>query len=115
MPTETNLSSLALPAPVATYFATYAEHPDAAAACFSADGVVLDEARAHRGRAAIAAWLRDVAARYRYRSEPLTADARGAHLTVVSRVTGEFPGSPLMLRFGFTLADEAITKLEIAP
>lgn len=43
------------------------------------------------------------------------AESVGADTTVTARVTGTFPGSPVRLRFRFTVIGELISHLEIAP
>ena len=50
---------------------------------------------------------------YHYTSEPLAVDASGPEVTVTARVTGDFPGSPVELRYRFTLEGASIARLEI--
>lgn len=103
-----------LPAPVAAYFTADERGPDELARCFTTDAIVVDERHTHRGRAAIAAWRADTAAKYSSTSEPLTAHVEGAKVIVSARVTGNFPGSPVELRYAFTTAGDSIARLEIA-
>ncbi len=103
-----------LPDILTAYFAASNAHDaDAVAATFSPDGHVHDEDHDHRGRAAIAAWARDTFARYAMTTEALSADAAGNIQTVIARVTGTFPGSPLDLHYRFTLGATGIDTLEI--
>lgn len=101
--------------PIASFFAHEGTHPEAVAQCFSEDAVVLDEGHEHNGRAAVAAWNANVTAKYGFTSEPLAAETTGERTTVTARVSGSFPGSPIQLRFSFTVAGDLITRLEIAP
>jgi hypothetical protein len=39
----------------------------------------------------------------------------GPDAVVTARVTGDFPGSPVELRYGFALEGNRITRLEITP
>jgi ketosteroid isomerase-like protein len=103
-----------LPPPIATYFAADRADADAVARCFHEDAVVDDEHRTYRGRAAIACWTADATAKYHYTSEPVRQETSGRETVVTARVTGEFPGSPAMLRYHFTLGDGAIVRLEIS-
>jgi ketosteroid isomerase-like protein len=112
MPTNADIP-IELPAPIAAYFAADAADVNAVARCFIENAVVIDEHREHRGRHAIARWKAEATARYHYTSEPLTLDLSGADAVVVARVTGDFPGSPVELRFRFALEGERIAKLEI--
>ena len=102
-----------LPPPVAAYFASDASDANAAARCFSESAVVIDERREHRGRPAITRWRAEAAAKYHYTSAPLGVDVSGPEVTVTARVTGDFPGSPVTLRYRFTLEGAAIARLEI--
>ena len=65
--------------------------------------------------AAIEAWKTDAASKYTYTATPHTLETQGRSYTVTSRVSGDFPGSPLDLRYRFTLERGKIASLEIAP
>lgn len=106
---------LELPAPIASFFAHGATDPVAVARCFTEDALVLDEGHEHRGRAAIAAWNADVVAKYSFTTAPLAVETDGARTTVTAEVAGDFPGSPVELRFRFTMDKDLIVRLEIAP
>ena len=112
MPTNAD-SPVDLPAPIAAYFTADAADARGVARCFTEHGVVIDERREHQGRHAIARWKTEAMAKYHYTSEPLTAEASGADVTVITRITGQFPGSPIELRYRFTLAGNKIATLEI--
>lgn len=106
---------LSLPKPIADYFALDRTAGAAVADCFSPDAVVIDEKRTHRGREAIARWKTQASTTYDYVTEPVTVDDQGDRITVTARLTGNFPGSPVDLRYAFTLAGKEIARLEIAP
>jgi len=105
-----------LPKAVAAYFdADAAGDAEAVAAAFTEDAVVTDERRTHRGRAAIAAWKAELARTLTYTTELLDAAQDGNAVVVRGRVSGSFPGSPVELRYRFTLAGGRISALAIAP
>src|SRR6476619_2014812 len=104
-----------LPAPVAAYFAADTTGAEAVAQCFTDGAVVIDERQEYRGRAAIARWKAEASARFRYTVARLGALVSGDQTTVTGRVTGDFPGSPVDLRYHFTLEGDKIARLEIAP
>jgi ketosteroid isomerase-like protein len=106
-------STIALAIPLASYFAADTADADAVARCFGEDAIVVDEDRTHRGRAAIARWKADATARYHYTGEPLAVEASGQETIVAVRITGNFPGSPVTLRYHFTLDGDTIARLEI--
>lgn len=105
-----------LPKPIAAYFeADRSRDADAVAKCFAADGVVKDERKRHQGHEAIRRWKAEASKAYTYRVEPHTI-ARDKDRTIVTgTVTGNFPGSPVDLRYFFTLQGESIAELKIAP
>ena len=112
MPRHAN-TPIHLPPPIAAYFAADTSDANAVARCFSESAVVIDERREHRGKPAITRWRAEAAAKYHYTSEPLAVDVSGPEVTVTARVTGDFPGSPVELRYGFTLEGASIARLEI--
>ena len=109
------MTKLKLPDPIAAYFETDKHDGEAIAQCFAEQATVKDEGRTHSGRAAIKAWKTEASAKYSYTSEPIGIEQRGDEYVVTSRLTGNFPGSPVDLRFAFRLEGGKIAFLEIAP
>jgi len=108
--------STKLPTPIAAYFA--AENTDDAGvftACFSHDAVVLDEGRTIQGIASIKAWKVDTKAKYRHSTEVIAAADKDGRTVVRGLVSGNFPGSPVELKFAFGLEGGRIMSLEIHP
>ena len=104
-----------LPAAVAAYFQAENAHDAAAVAqCFSADGEVRDEN-------ARASWPRrdqrmETRHQHKYAATvaPLACTATPAEGCVVrGEVSGNFPGSPVLLDFAFQLDAAKISVLEI--
>jgi hypothetical protein len=104
-----------LPGPVAAYFAADKLDGEAVARCFTEGAVVTDEGHTHTGRAAIRKWKADASAKYSYTNEPLACERQDGVIVVTNRLTGNFPGSPVNLRFYFTLDGDRIAKLEVIP
>ena len=104
-----------LPEPVAAYFAADMGDSEAVARCFTETAVVKDEGHTHTGRAAIKQWKADASAKYSYTSEPLACEQKDGKVVVTCRLTGNFPGSPVNLRFFFTLEGDKIASLDISP
>ena len=109
------MTKLILPAPIAAYFQVDAHAGEAITHCFTEEAVVKDEGRTHSGHAAIRAWKLDASSKYSYTSEPIDLEEKNGGYVVTSRVTGNFPGSPVDLRFAFRLERGKIAFLEIAP
>lgn len=108
------MSTLSLPEPIAAYFAADRMSPEAVARCFTPQATVRDEGRTHAGIDAIKAWKADAARQYRYTTEPLAVQQTDGVHVVTGRVAGNFPGSPLDLRYHFRLERGLIASLEIA-
>lgn len=104
-----------LPKPIADYFAADRMDGAAAARSFAEHAVVVDERKTYAGRDAIRRWKTEASAKYSYVSEPFAVTHDGDRILVVSRVTGNFPGSPIDLRYSFVLEGDEIVRLEIAP
>ncbi|OJU22135.1 MAG: polyketide cyclase [Sphingomonas sp. 66-10] len=104
-----------LPKPIAAYFAADAGNGAAVADCFTANAIVVDEQQTYQGRDAIAAWRSEAVAKYQYTSEPIMVEKVEDRTIVTAHLVGNFPGSPVDLRYAFTLADGAIARLEIVP
>lgn len=108
------MSTLNLPTPVAAYFSADRQSADAVASCFTMNGVVKDEGQTYVGSDAIKAWKLAASTVYEYTSEPVALAWHDEVCLVTSRVTGNFPGSPIDLRYAFRLKQELIASLEIS-
>lgn len=106
--------ALMLPTAIQAYFNADREGiPDAVAAAFTANGIVKDKGKTHRGRKAIRAWMADESQQYSYTVEPFMITTENGKTVVTSHAAGDFPGSPIDLRFLFVLAGDAVAELEI--
>ena len=105
-----------LPSAIESYFTGKNARDFALAASgFSASAVVKDEGRDHQGSDAIRTWIGATTAKYDDTAEVRAVSSNGANVEVTADVSGKFPGSPIVLRFNFTLDGGRISRLEIAP
>ena len=104
-----------LPKPVAMYLAADGGDAEAFSRCFAEDAVVRDEGRTYVGLAAIKQWKAEAKKKYQYTIEPLACAAKDGKTVITSRLTGNFPGSPVDLKFVFGLEADLIVSLEIGP
>jgi len=106
---------LDLPQPIAAYFTADKGDTEAFSQCFTEEAIVKDEGHTYRGRAAIKHWKADASNKYQYTSEPLASEQKDGKAIITSRLTGNFPGSPVNLRFFFGLEGDKIASLDIIP
>lgn len=109
------MSELNLPEPIVAYFDADQRDGDAVARCFIERAVVEDEGRSHCGHAAIEAWKTAASRKYSYTAEPFAQEQKEGRIVVKTRLTGNFPGSPVDLQFVFRLERGKIAHLEITP
>ncbi len=103
-----------LPPGIARYFdADRRRDAVAIAECFTTDAIVQDEEHTYTGRDEIRDWAAGYLAKYLSTTEPFAITDKSNKAVVTSHVVGNFPGSPVDLRYQFTLADGAIAGLEI--
>ena len=107
--------SLNLPKPIATYFSADKRVAKAVSECFTENAIVQDEGHTYKGRVAIEKWKTDASAKYQYTCEPLACEGKDGKTVVTSHLVGNFPGSPVDLRFFFQLEGDKIASLEIIP
>ena len=101
--------------PVANYIAAAnAQDIEAVTASFSEGAVVRDEGQTRQGIAAIRQWAVEVSKKYRPTVEALDVAHTDGRTILTGRVSGDFPGSPIELRYVFTLNGEKIERLEIS-
>jgi len=104
-----------LPEPVAAYFAGNKNYDvSAMLAPFAESAVVKDEGQERRGLAAIREWIEETNKKYAVKVDVSDVTGTAENTTVRGLVSGTFPGSPVELRYAFTLDGEKIARLEIS-
>jgi len=79
--------------------------------CFAEDAQVFDEGKTHIGKAEIEKWIDKSNRDYKATMEPVAYDEKEDILS--AKIAGTFPGSPLVLKFHFTMADGKIQSLKV--
>jgi hypothetical protein len=106
--------SIKLPTALECYFATENAHRAwAVEECFASNATVRDEGKTIQGSAAIKAWRVETGEKYQHSVEPLSVVTRDGKVVVTARVSGKFPGSPIILDHIFEMQGDKITSLEI--
>lgn len=81
--------------------------------CFSKSAIVHDEGKTHRGKAEILRWIEDSNQKYRATLKPLSYEETTSENLLTAEVSGNFPGSPAVLKFHFTLESDLINTLNV--
>ena len=115
--TTTTIDLTQLPATIRTYLAAHAaKEVDAAARAFDPDAVVTDEGHTFRGATQVREFLEKAGGQYTYTTDLVGAERVDDDPWVaVNRLEGDFPGGVVELRYAFTLVDDMISELVIAP
>lgn len=107
--------SLQLPEAVAAFFSADRHDGEAVSHCFTATAVVKDEGQVHRGAAAIKQWKDASSKKYSYTCEPFAVEQQDGRTVVTSKLVGNFPGSPVDLRYAFAVDGAKIASLTVTP
>ena len=103
-----------LPPTIAAYIAaSNARNAEALIGCFTLDAIVVDEGQTYRSLDAIRQWIAQTEATYAVTLAVTHVAEQGSETVVSCRVSGTFPGSPIDLRFFFTLEGDKIAALTI--
>lgn len=106
--------TITLPEPIATFFnADKSRDAERVANCFLDTSFVKDEGHTYLGRDEIRQWIAASSAKYSYTATPIDIRQEGGRTVVTSHLIGDFPGSPVDLRYFFTLQDGFIAELDI--
>jgi SnoaL-like domain len=81
--------------------------------CFAESAVVVDEGKTYTGMKAIRAWRNKVNALYNVRLEIVKETSNPEGIVVDVKCSGNFPGSPLIIKHYFIIRDEKISYLKI--
>jgi ketosteroid isomerase-like protein len=99
---------------ISDYFdASNARSAEGVAACFTPNAVVIDEGQERKGTAEILEWKAWAEKKYQPIYDVLGSTETDGRTIVTCKVSGSFPGSPVDLRFAFTLEDGKIARLQV--
>jgi hypothetical protein len=104
-----------LPGQISAYYQADLRDGSAVSECFTEDAVVRDEGNTYSGREAIHQWKTGSSKKYTYTVEPFALEEVEGKTVVTAHVVGNFPGSPVDLRYFFGLRGDKIASLEIKP
>ena len=105
--------SIDLPKPITDYFTADKGDSEAVVRCFTENAVVKDEGHVYNGVATIKQWKADSSKKYSYTTEPFASERKDNKTVITCHLIGNFPGSPVDLRYLFELKGDKIASLEI--
>lgn len=79
--------------------------------CFSENATVFDEGKNHNGKTEIQQWIKKANEEYQAVMKPVEYSAKEEVLK--AEVSGNFPGSPIILSYHFTFQNGLIESLKI--
>lgn len=81
------------------------------ASCFAETAVVFDEGKTHQGKAEIEKWIKKANEEYQAVMKPI--DYLPAEEILKAEVSGNFPGSPIVLSYHLEIKNDLIESLKI--
>jgi hypothetical protein len=81
---------------------------------FSQDAIVHDEGQEYRGVVAIKRRLASTVKKYAFTLTPIDFSIEKHETVLRVKMEGDFPGSPLTVRFRFVLREDKIARLDIS-
>jgi len=109
------IKNLELPPIITALINAQNEHDSTAfVACFKDQAEVFDEGKHHTGSKEIKAWNEQTNNEYNTQNEPISFEHTDAGGVLTMKVSGNFKGSPIQLRYNITINDNSISYLSIA-
>ena len=81
--------------------------------CFTEDATVLDEGKTLQGKKAIENWFHQTREKYKFTTEPISVEDQKNAMILTAKVTGDFPGSPVTLKYRLEINNDRIQDLRI--
>jgi ketosteroid isomerase-like protein len=81
--------------------------------CFTTDAIVFDEGHDHHSKEEIKAWIKSANAEYQASMEPIEYSESDGHAVLTAKISGTFPGSPIVLKYKMEIAQGLIRSLKI--
>ncbi len=80
-------------------------------ACFNENAVVYDESRIHHGKTEIRNWIEKATKEYQMAVKPM--EYLDSEQRLAAEISGNFPGSPILLSYHFEFEAQLIESLRI--
>lgn len=80
---------------------------------FSDDAQVFDEGKTHKGKEEIKDWNEKTNEEYKTKLKVIDVFNEDKMITLTTKVSGTFDGSPIILKYKFEIENEKISSLKI--
>ena len=108
--------ALTLPPVLAALVAAHNAHDSTAfLACFAEEPIVRDEGQKYFGQPAVRSWFEEISRKYDPVLDVTSVSTVDGEPVLTGRVSGNFDGSPVVLRYFTAVEDGKIVALKIAP
>lgn len=81
--------------------------------CFSETAVVFDEGKTYNGRKEIERWIASANEQFKAVMKPVSFEKGKTGSILKAEISGDFPGSPIVLNYHLEIVDEQIKSLKI--
>ena len=81
--------------------------------CFTSDAIVFDEGHDHHGKEEIKAWIESANAKYQTVMDPIDYSESDGKAVLTAKISGTFPGSPIVLKYNMEIVQGLISSLKI--
>lgn len=103
-----------IPAPLESYYqAVNAHDVKHMLACFKESATIIDEGQTLQGKIQIEEWMKSTIEKYKFSSKVIRFENINNKTRVTANISGNFPGSPIDLKYDFIIEDEKIMSLQI--
>ncbi|MFV1850326.1 MAG: nuclear transport factor 2 family protein [Thalassospira sp.] len=103
-----------MPEILSAYFAAdKGKDPSVLSNVFASDAIVHDEGQDHVGADAIRDWWLAAKAKYNHVAEPIDVHQAGDETVVRAKVSGQFPNSPIELRYFFVIKEGKVAEMGV--
>lgn len=108
------MEALTMPQSVKSLVAAQQRHDNEAyAKSFAPNAKVFDEGRTHQGHHEIKQWISEANAKYNTVMEPLDYHESSSGGILKAKISGTFPGSPVLLKYQLKFDKGLISSLKI--
>jgi len=80
---------------------------------FSDDATVHDEGKTYHGKTEIRRWNEETNAKYKTKYEPVEVTINGDKIILTTKISGTFPGSPIIIKYHFEIKNDKIISLQV--